>query len=284
MKILEWNINQRCTHINTKKIPDFIAQAVLNEDPDFFVLTEAYKVQFWAEFINKFPNYYLFSSDNSPQHQNEVVIGVRNDHQGARLVESMESGYANLNPNFLHVAITIDERDLHIMGVRIRVPKLTPASIESQTYRLNQLDILLDQIESVEEPIVLVGDFNNYRRGLSPATLDMKRDPKYAKCALWNMMVLRERFHEIGYSMHTPNGFSWGWENPNENYQVAQDHVFLKGLEMAVNQDGSEYCYYTDEFKELLPEVYKKKGIRNVIPPNPDHKMLVVEFDLMDLT
>lgn len=283
MKILEWNINQRCTHINTKKIPDFIAQAVLDEDPDFFVLTEAYKVQFWAEFINKFPNYYLFSTDNSPQHQNEVVIGVRNDHQGARLVESMDSGFANLNPNFLHVAITINERDLHIMGVRVRVPKLTPASIESQTYRLNQLDILLDHIESVEEPIVLVGDFNNYRRGLSPATLDMKRDPKYSKCALWNMMVLQERFHELGYSMHTPHGFSWGWENPNENYQVAQDHVFLKGLEMAINQDGSEYCYYTDEFKELHPEVYKKKGIRNVIPPYPDHKMLVVEFDLMDL-
>lgn len=282
MKILEWNINQRSKQLNYDDIPAYVAQALWGEDPDFFVLTECYKVKHWDRFLDSLGHYTLFQTDNSSHHQNEILIGVKPIYGNGRIVTNMASGYENLNPNFLHVVVEVEGRDLNIMGARIRVPKLTPSSLESQTYRLNQLDMIIDQIDTVAEPAILVGDFNNYRRGLSPATLDLKRDPKYAKCALWNMSVLRERFYEIGYSMYTPDGFSFGWKNPNMNYQVAQDHVFLKGLNLAKNDlDGTDYCYYVDEFMQLAPEVYEKSGIKGVRTPHPDHKMLITEFDLI---
>lgn len=282
MKILEWNVNQRANHINTEDIPPFIAQALWGEDPDFFVLTECYKVKHLSSFIESMNQYDLFISDNSCHHQNEIVIGVRKSFPNASVVSSMESGVENQNPNFLHVAVEVDGRILNIMGVRIRVPRNASCSVESQTYRLNQLDLLLDHIDSMEEPTILVGDFNNYRRGLSPATLEMKRDTGASKCTLWNMSVLRERFHEVGYDMYTPEGFSWGWENPNVKYQFAQDHAFLKGVILAQNDlDGTEYCYYVDEFMNLAPDIYVEHGIKGILPPNPDHKMLVLEFDLI---
>lgn len=284
MKIIEWNIHQRANHINTEDIPPFIAQAVWGEDPDFLVLTECYKVKHWDYFLGSLGNYDLFVSDNSSHHQNEVVIGVKKMYEGARVVNCMESGYENLNPNFLHVTVPMHGQDLSIMGARIRVPKITPTSIESQTYRLNQLDLMIDQMSETPAPAILVGDFNNYRRGLSPETLEMKRDPKYSKCALWNMSVLRERFEEVGYTMHTPEGFSYGWENPNIKYQIAQDHAFTKGVEIATNDlDGTKYLYYVDEFMNLAPDIYDESGIKGVITPNPNHKMLVVEFDMFDL-
>lgn len=282
MKILEWNIHQRANHINTENIPSFIAPAILQEEPDFFVLTECYKVKNWQIFLESFGNYHLFVTDNSSHHQNEVVIGVREDYTGARVVHDMPSGFENLNPNFLHIAVDVGGQDLNIMGARIRVPKMTPSSVESQTYRLNQLDLLIDQMGDSPEPTILVGDFNNYRRGLSPQTLEMKRDPKYSKCALWNMSVLKDRFAEVGYEMFTPDDFSFGWANPNVKYQIAQDHAFLKGLQLATNSlDGTEYCYYMDEFMGLAPEIYSDHGIKGVTTPYPNHKMLVLEFDLI---
>lgn len=284
MKMIEWNINQRHKQVNYDSIPGYIAEALWEEDPDFFVLTECFQVKHWDRFLASLGHYHLFQTENSPQHQNDILIGVKESYSGGRIITNVPSGYGNLNPNFLHIAVEVEGRELNIMGARIRVPKLTPASVESQTYRLNQLDMLLDEIEQVEEPIILVGDFNNYRRGLSPATLDLKRDPRYAKCALWNMAVIRERFHELGYDMYTPEGFSFGWKNPNVNYQVAQDHVFLKGLTLATNDfDGTDYCYYSDEFIKFAPDVYKKQGIKRVRSPHPDHKMLIVEFDMNDL-
>lgn len=282
MKILEWNVNQRANHINTVDLPPFIADALKREDPDFFVLTECYKVKHIQEFISAMEGYTIYISDNSCHHQNEVVIGVRDGFVGSKLSGTMESGVENKNPNFLHVTIEVDGegRILHLIGVRIRVPKGCPSSAESQNYRLEQLDSILDYVEKLEEPVVLVGDFNNYRRGLSPATMGMPQ-ADITKCSLWNMSVLEERFHEYGFEMHTPDGFSWGWANPNVKYQFAQDHAFLRGVSLAKNDfDGSDYCYYVDDFMTLAPEIYEDHGIKHINPPHPDHKMLVLEIDM----
>lgn len=284
MKIIEWNINQRANHINTEEIPPFIAKAILAEQADIFVLTECYQVKKWGEFLSNFSEYQLFCTNNSCKHQNDILIGVRKTLGTAKMAGVLESAVDNVHPNYLHVAVEVDGTRLHVIGVRIRVPKTAPSSIESQTFRLNQLDLLLELIDVMEsekeEPCIVVGDFNNYRRGLSPATLEMKRDNSYSKCALWNMAVIGERFHEVDFTMHTPEGFSWGWDNPNIKYQFAQDHAITKGIDFSVRDDGSECCEYTENFLGLAPEVYGAHGIKQVHTPFPDHKMLAVEFDV----
>lgn len=285
MRILEWNINQRANHINTEIIPPFIAQGIRDEDPDFFILTEFYKVKRWEEFQEDLSEYQLFTTDNSQHHQNDVCIGVKNTYPDAQIASLMESHKDNHFPNFLHVIVETQGRTLNIFGVRIRVPSrkdVPAASEENQRYRLEQLMLLESYIAYVPEPSIILGDFNNYRRGHSPATLEMLSGAPQTKCALWNMHVVQEKFQAFGYEMHTPEGYSWGRDNPNVKYQFAQDHVFIKGVNLlpGLSEIEDYHGEYSDYFMKLAPEVYGEEGIRGILTPYPDHKMLIVEFEI----
>ena len=44
MRLKSWNINQRSNFNNFAKIPDFVGDEVLKDDPDVIVITEFYKV------------------------------------------------------------------------------------------------------------------------------------------------------------------------------------------------------------------------------------------------
>lgn len=72
MKIIEWNINQRAKHLDSKIIPTFISSAILEEDPDFFVLTEFYQVEELERFKKSLSEYQIFTTENSQHHQNDV--------------------------------------------------------------------------------------------------------------------------------------------------------------------------------------------------------------------
>ncbi len=287
MRIIEWNINQRANHINTEEIPPYVAMSLLDEDPDFFILTEFYKVKRWEDFEKSLPHYELFFTENSCQHQNDVCIGIKKDYPNPQMVSMMDSTRENHHPNFLHVSVDVDGISLNIIGTRIRIPtrKDVPASSEeNQNYRLDQLKMLESYLDHVPDPIIVLGDFNNYRRGHSPATLEMLHSNSKSKCTLFNMTVIQEHLEKIGFTMHTPDGYSWGKNNPNIKYQFAQDHAFTKGLKLvksAVDAEEGEYHgHYTDEFMKFAPDIYENNCIHNIHTPYPDHKMLVVDFDL----
>lgn len=282
MKLIEWNLNLRANHSDIVEIPSFVSTALLEEDPDFFVLTEFHKVEKWEEFKDVMADYQLFFTENSQFNESDVCIGIRNSWEDVQRVDFFDSLPENRHPNFLHVAVEMEGRVLNIMGVRIRVPTdktVSSASEENQIFRLDQLKYLEEQIASVAEPVVIVGDFNNYRRGLSTATFDPNGQ---ASCALWNMTVLQENFLELDYTMHTPEGFSWGGDNGNPKYLCAHDHCFTKGVNLVAGvTDGNNYQgHYLDEFMKFAPEVYGEEGIKGVETPYPDHKMLVVEFEI----
>lgn len=277
MKILEWNINQRAQHMTTDVIPPFIASAILEEDPDFFVLTEFYQVKELARFEKSLCDYQIFTTENTQHSQNDVCIGVKNTYSDVAIASSMESRKENPFPNFLHVVVGFGQKTLNLMGVRIRIPNLqdiSPASEENQVYRLEQFCHLESYISFINEPTMLVGDFNNYRRGHSTQTLATLKGESTAQ-TIFNMHVLEERSKALGFEMYTPEGFSWGKDNDNFKYQFAQDHALCKQL----NVISSEY---EDNFMKFAPKIYDEKGIKGVLTPYPDHKMLIVEFE-MDL-
>lgn len=276
MRILEWNINQRAQHITSDSIPPFIASAILEEDPDFFVLTEFYQVKELDKFKKSLGDYQIFTTENSQHTQNDVCIGVRNSYQDVCIASLMESRKENPFPNFLHVIVEIGQQTLNLMGVRIRIPShqdIPLASDENQEYRLKQFCHLESYIAYVQEPAVLLGDFNNYRRGHSPQTLAMLSGETTNQSTIFNMHVLQERAAALGYAMTTPEGFSWGKDNENTKYQFAQDHGLSKGVTIVS-------ASYEDNFTKYAPEIYDENGIRGVATPYPDHKMLIVEFEL----
>lgn len=287
MRILEWNINQRANHINTEVIPPFIATAIKEEDPDIFILTEFYKVKHWEAFQEDMSDYNLFITENSQNHQNDVAIGVKKDCEEVQVATMLDSLKDNDLPNFLHITMMVDGYSLSIMGLRIRVPTrkdIRPASEENQEYRLKQLLALEHHLAQVPEPVILMGDFNNYRRGLSPDFIDPKH-PTHSCNALWNMSVIHDKLDSLGFEMHTPTGFSWGSDNSNIKYQCAHDHIFTKGVRLVpsvVDEDPIERYqgHYVDQFMKLKPDVYGEHGIKGVHTPYPDHKMLVVDFEL----
>ncbi len=288
MRILEWNINQRANHINTEIIPPFIATAVKDEDPDIFILTEFYKVKRWTEFQDDMEDYNLFLSENSQNHENDVCIGVKKEYEDAQISTMLDSMKDNHLPNFLHITVEVDGRVLSVMGVRIRVPlrkDIPAASEENQHFRLEQLEALENHLAHIPDPVILMGDFNNYRRGLSPDYIDPKHPVNNSKCAVWNMSVIHQRLAKIGYEMHTPEGFSWGSDHCNVKYQCAHDHIFTKGLVLVpsvVDTDAPDRYqgHYIDDFMKLAPEIYHGNGIKGMHTPYPDHKMLVVDFEL----
>ncbi len=279
MKILEWNINQRAKAMSSDNIPSFISSAILEEDPDFFVLTEFYQVKELEKFKLSLSEYQILTTENTQHHQNDVCIGVKNQYPDIQIASLMESRRENPFPNFLHVIVELENNiTLNIMGVRIRIPAyqdrdVALASEENQTYRLEQFCHLQSYIAYVQEPAVLVGDFNNYRRGHGPATMAMLKGETPEQTTIFNMHILEERAAELGYVMDTPEGISWGKENENIKYQIAQDHAFSKGVTIT-------NLVYEDNFMKFAPEIYDAQGIRGVPTPYPDHKMLVVEFDI----
>ncbi|MFI3255247.1 MAG: hypothetical protein R3Y63_13070 [Eubacteriales bacterium] len=276
MKIIEWNINQRAKHLDSKIIPTFISSAILEEDPDFFVLTEFYQVEELERFKKSLSEYQIFTTENSQHHQNDVCIGVKNTYTDVQIASLMESRRENPFPNFLHLLVELDNMTLSLMGVRIRIPAhqdIAVSTEESQRYRLDQFCHLESYIAYIQEPAILVGDFNNYRRGHSPATMAMLKGETPEQCDIFNMHILSERANALGYEMCTPEGFSWGKDNENVKYQFAQDHAFIKGVTIT-------HQSYEDEFMKYAPEIYEEQGIRGVATPYPDHKMLVTEFEI----
>lgn len=279
MKILEWNINQRAKDIHNVQIPPFIASAILEEDPDFFVLTEFYQVKELEKFKKSLSGYQIFTTENTQHRQNDVCIGVKDIYPDCQIASQMESRKENPFPNFLHVLVELESNHtLSLMGVRIRIPAhqdIPPTTEESQQYRLEQFCHLESYIAYVQEPAVLVGDFNNYRRGHSPKTLAMLSGETPQQNNIFNMHILEERAKNLGYDMTTPEGFSWGKDNDNSKYQFAQDHALSKGVVVSHNS-------YEDDFMKFAPEVYDEQGIRGGSTPYPDHKILIIEFDVAD--
>lgn len=288
MRILEWNINQRANHINTEAIPPFIAKAIQEEDPDIFILTEFFKVKQWETFQEEMKEYNLFFTENSQNHENDVCIGVRTQYPDAQISTMLDSLKENHLPNFLHITVEIEGRLLSVMGVRIRVPlrkDVPAASEENQHYRLEQLEALENHLAHIPDPVILMGDFNNYRRGLSPDFLDPKHPVNNSKCAVWNMSVIHQKLEGLGYEMHTPSGYSWGSDNKNVKYQCAHDHIFTKGVSLVpsvIDEDPIERYqgHYVDNFMRLAPDIYEDHGIKGITTPYPDHKMLIVDFEL----
>lgn len=272
MKVIEWNINHRYGH-SKKKMPKWIKDVIDEEKATIIVLTEAsFKIPNWEdEYRNLFDRnkYYVFCSNNTAVGNNEVTIAIEKDCFNIEYIKSYLSE-GHLYPDHLevHCIHKITKKKFVVVGVRIH-----SMNISNQQKR-EEFNTVLESVK-YDENVMIVGDFNNYRRGF---------DDSY-----WCLSKIDELVTKEGFSMYTPQGGSIYKDNDGA-YSFPEDHIFIKGQlnintckyerSLFTNRDTTVYKWKTDFQKYRGKDKNGEYLYDNIDDPFPDHAIIEADFDI----
>ena len=271
MKVIEWNINHRYGH-SKKKMPKWIKDVIDEEKATIIVLTEAsFKIPNWEdEYRNLFDRnkYYVFCSNNTAVGNNEVTIAIEKDCFNIEYIKSYLSE-GHLYPDHLevHCIHKITKKKFVVVGVRIHAMNISNQQKE-------EFNTVLESVK-YDENVMIVGDFNNYRRGF---------DDSY-----WCLSKIDELVTKEGFSMYTPQGGSIYKDNDGA-YSFPEDHIFIKGQlnintckyerSLFTNRDTTVYKWKTDFQKYRGKDKNGEYLYDNIDDPFPDHAIIEADFDI----
>ena len=266
MKVIEWNINHRYGH-SKKKMPKWIKDVIDEEKATIIVLTEAsFKIPNWEdEYRNLFDRnkYYVFCSNNTAVGNNEVTIAIEKDCFNIEYIKSYLSE-GHLYPDHLevHCIHKITKKKFVVVGVRIHAMNI------SNQQKREEFNTVLESVK-YDENVMIVGDFNNYRRGF---------DDSY-----WCLSKIDELATKEGFSMYTPQGGSIYKDNDGA-YSFPEDHIFIKGQlnintckyerSLFTNRDTTVYKWKTDFQKYRGKDKNGEYLYDNIDDPFPDHAII----------
>ena len=268
LNILEWNINQRSSDTKNQ---DFLADEILDKNPDVVILVE-FKGDANVQILeNKLTEHYIYSYNGTPYDAskpnktgNGVFVALNKSRFFNPTLENMiqERSTQKIekeNPNFLAIrAQLLSGKYITLVGMRIRIG----GKNEVITERKEQLEYILESFKD-DENIIIVGDFNN--------------GPHWEKESAWNWEKIKKLISSKNFSTpYSPKGTSWKY--------ATLDWIITKGV--SVDKESSynilhwdfarhyEKEYFVDGYQ--VPEGY---FIRNT-PTYPDHAILTVEVKL----
>lgn len=266
MKVIEWNINHRYGH-SKKKMPKWIKDVIDEEKATIIVLTEtSFKIPNWKdEYRNLFDRnkYYVFCSNNTAVGNNEVTITIEKDCFNIEYIKSYLSE-GHLYPDHLevHCIHKITKKKFVVVGVRIHAMNI------SNQQKREEFNTVLESVK-YDENVMIVGDFNNYRRGF---------DDSY-----WCLSKIDELATKEGFSMYTPQGGSIYKDNDGA-YSFPEDHIFIKGQlnintckyerSLFTNRDTTVYKWKTDFQKYRGKDKNGEYLYDNIDDPFPDHAII----------
>lgn len=266
MKVIEWNINHRYGH-SKKKMSKWIKDVIDEEKATIIVLTEAsFKIPNWEdEYRNLFDRnkYYVFCSNNTAVGNNEVTIAIEKDCFNIEYIKSYLSE-GHLYPDHLevHCIHKITKKKFVVVGVRIHAMNI------SNQQKREEFNTVLESVK-YDENVMIVGDFNNYRRGF---------DDSY-----WCLSKIDELATKEGFSMYTPQGGSIYKDNDGA-YSFPEDHIFIKGQlnintckyerSLFTNRDTTVYKWKTDFQKYRGKDKNGEYLYDNIDDPFPDHAII----------
>ncbi len=272
MKVIEWNINHRYGH-SKKKMPKWIKDVIDEEKATIIVLTEtSFKIPNWEdEYRNLFDRnkYYVFCSNNTAVGNNEVTIAIEKDCFNIEYIKSYLS-VGHLYPDHLevHCIHKITKKKFVVVGVRIHAMNI------SNQQKREEFNTVLESVK-YDENVMIVGDFNNYRRGF---------DDSY-----WCLSKIDELATKEGFSMYTPQGGSIYKDNDGA-YSFPEDHIFIKGQlnintckyerSLFTNRDTTVYKWKTDFQKYRGKDKNGEYLYDNIDDPFPDHAIIEADFDI----
>lgn len=152
IKYLEWNVNARGG--KDYKIPDFICNH-LNK-VDVFVLVEFRMDNGWDTFLNNLTEFDVYCSPYIPKGYNQVCVGIRKT-MNYKLLSVVSNDVCDVNvPEFLQVDIEIADKQLSIIGTRIK----TQGRTKEQQF------VFLKSYLAKIDTFFCLGDFNALYRPL----------------------------------------------------------------------------------------------------------------------
>ena len=266
MKVIEWNINHRYGH-SKKKMPKWIKDVIDEGKATIIVLTEtSFKIPNWEdEYRNLFDRnkYYVLCSNNTAVGNNEVTITIEKDCFNIEYIKSYLS-VGHLYPDHLevHCIHKITKKKFVVVGVRIHAMNI------SNQQKREEFNTVLESVK-YDENVMIVGDFNNYRRGF---------DDSY-----WCLSKIDELVTKEGFSMYTPQGGSIYKDNDGA-YSFPEDHIFIKGQlnintckyerSLFTNRDTTVYKWKTDFQKYRGKDKNGEYLYDNIDDPFPDHAII----------
>lgn len=261
LNIISWNVNHRGNR-GRGQIPLWIQDEICGAD--IIVLTE-FPCQCLERdaFLGSLADHgYRFAVSENPA-GNDVLVAVKSSYPILRCSWVPCYGVDGI-PENLRVDIRCEETILTIFGVRI---KALGGDRQKSQKRRAELQWVLKQVEDVDHPIVITGDFNSNRR----ETVDK----------IWSMDAMKSMLK--GYTLYTPEGSSVFEETPWKapSHEFPYDHF-------AVKNAGIANPTYDRDFTERHPQIYtlhrdfrepwypgaQEKGLRAIDAPYPDHAIL----------
>lgn len=274
MKILEWNLNLRTQKGNDFKqpvvaselvIPEFVGNVLNNIQYDIVVLTEFIKCYNWKEFVGSLINYNVFI--NCDNEDKGVLIAVKKEIEVIEIVREINGLKNKPAPHFLQVKVRYKQKEIYIIGTRIKVGSGHKEDFEE---RKKQFDSLKKHISLLsKDGLVVTGDFNNaYIRD------DYKGRPQES----YNYDKIKKWFKEINMKLIEIEGFS------HAGY-LKEDHLIVSNDMKAKGVYSEEFISEENLGQEIYCNIYFKGDYFNkkdiTLPIGyPDHSILKAEIFL----
>lgn len=274
MKIIGWNINHRFGYMKAN-MPTWVKEVLQEKNADITVLVEtSFRVPNWEkEYKNLFDRneYYVFCSNNTDVGNNEVTIAIKKENFEVNYVKSFLSK-DHTYPDHLEIRCIHKKtkENLVIVGMRIHATGITDKQ------KKEEFNTILKSVEG-EENVIIVGDFNNYRRGFHDED--------------WCLSKVQQLAKEYGFVMHTPTGGSI-YQNNDGDYSFPEDHIFTRGQSVKlfklydydrtfVDKEKDVYIWKEDFQKYIGKDKYGKKMYDSIKDPFPDHAIIEADFEIV---
>lgn len=270
LNIMEWNIHQQGRQYNNRtsqdgEIPLWIVDEIPS-DANIVIFTEfncyAQNIQqFYKLLIAK--GFCYSTTSYSCAWSNDILIAVRGEDIKIKST-SFVKAYSDIPnttlnidwdsiPENLRVDIRVNEKDIHIWGIRIKDLK---GDYKKRSLEMKQVMKWLNAIEGIS---IIAGDFNNLRENTHETE--------------WNLMVLDNLLGD-SFKRETPQNCSWGVSLSNGEFDgyIKNDHLICT-KELVATVKPYEWSFIEQCNYKLREPYYGKQGL--IIPDcQPDHGIL----------
>lgn len=259
MKLIEWNIHGAAGYGNYS-MPSFIANTILDLNPDVAILVEFVFAEGWGMVKKSLEKHYYLLSSPYVSGTNGILIAIKKEVAGAgenmELVADLHTEQPEL-PNFLQVKVLEGNKEINVLGVRIRDdPETNEMQCKAVSDHIRTL--------SANSTIICAGDFNIWNRyvkeriGISDIqvyTPEYTMEPgKFNTLSTWSA-VIKGRYGGSGKALI--------------------DHVIVRNANVCKIEYRWDFVNRKNGYGDLKAGDYKSH-----LSGLPDHAILLAEIEV----
>ena len=258
MKIATWNVNSIRARI------DNIKKYLKSSSPDIALLQEIKTEEHSYPFdeLNKLG---YISYVNGQKSYNGVSILSKNK---LNEINKILPGDKIKQSRLISAKIKIKNKDIEI--INIYVPNGNPVDTEKYTYKLNWIDLFIEEINKKlksNNHVIIAGDFN-----IIPEEKDVYAPEKYLNDALFRLEVRKKYRNLINLGLYDV------FRNFNKNSGCYTFWDYMQGSWQKNNGLRIDHVLVSSGLIDLIKKIEIKKTIRNQAKPS-DHAPVECVFN-----